>query len=410
MPIIACGINHKTAPVALREKVIFSSEKLALYLNDLVTNENAHEAVVLSTCNRSEIYCDIDDIDKLFPWFCAQHGVSAQELEKAWYCYQGQQAVEHIMRVSCGLDSMIVGEPQITGQLKEAFSESCAAGSINQHFNRLFQLVFSVAKEVRTNTSIGACPVSIASAAVHLAKKNYANVLSEAAVLLIGAGETIELVLNYLQKHKIKKISIANKRIESAHLLAKKFSAQVYPISELPSLLSSADITISATGSPVPLVKKEMMVVRERPLFMIDIAVPRDIDPDVGTLPNIKLFSIDELKNIIQDNIHGREHAAKKAEEVIQLRAMEYMQWLASAKQVTTTIRAYRKKVEDLCANELEKALRELARGENPQNVLIAFAHALTNKLLHSPSIQLRQAGEQGQFEIVKLAQQLLAV
>src|SRR5687768_14629282 len=154
MPIVACGINHKTAPIELREKVIFSSEKLSLYLNDLISNENAHEAVVLSTCNRSEVYCDIDDIEKLLPWFCAQHQISKQELETAWYCHQGQLAVEHIMRVACGLDSMIVGEPQITGQMKEAFSEGCAAGSVNHHFNRLFQLVFSVAKEVRTNTSI----------------------------------------------------------------------------------------------------------------------------------------------------------------------------------------------------------------------------------------------------------------
>lgn len=408
MPIIACGINHKTAPVELRERVVFQAEKIALYLQDLIANENIQEAVLLSTCNRSELYCTTENPSALIDWFCRQHQVSREELKTAWYCYHDEKAIEHIMHVACGLDSMVLGEPQILGQMKNAFSESCAAGTVGPQFNRLFQQVFSVAKEIRTNTSIGACPVSIASAAVNLAK--HVTPINEANILLIGAGDTIHLVLRHLQAQPVKNIIIANRNIENANALAEKFSAKSASFTELSTLLKDTDIVISATGSPTPIVTKQMLSARTKPIFIIDIAVPRDVDSAVAELQHVQLYSIDDLKNIIQHNLHGREHAAEKAHEVIKQKSTEFVAWLNSLDQVATTIRVYRKQIEDLCDAELTRALRQLNKGDDPVQVLASFAHALTNKLLHNPSVQLRQAGVEGRFELLQLAQQLFAI
>lgn len=410
MPIIACGINHKTAPIALREKIVFHTEKLALYLQDLVSNEKLREAVLLSTCNRSELYCDTDDASEIMNWFCQQHQIAREELQPVWYCYYGQDAIEHIMRVACGLDSMILGEPQILGQMKDAYSEACAAGTVAPQFHRLFQEVFSVAKEVRTNTSIGACPVSIASAAVNLAKQVFSQPLTQANMLLIGAGDTIQLVLRYLQSQSIKKIVIANRNQENAATLAEKFSVNTASFTDLSRALAEADIVISATGSATPIVTKHMLAQRKKPIFIVDIAVPRDVDTNVTELQHVLLYSIDDLKNIIQHNLHGREHAAEKAIQIIKQKSNEFVAWLDSLDQVATTIRAYRKQIEDLCATELSKAKRQLSKGEDPAQVLSSFAHALTNKLLHHPSAQLRQAGVEGRFELLQLAQQLFAI
>lgn len=409
MPIIACGINHKTAPIELREKVVFHSEKLALYLQDLISNEQIREAVLLSTCNRSELYCDADDAGKVMQWFCQQHHISPEELSQAWYCYHDQQAIEHMMQVACGIDSMILGEPQVLGQMKDAFSEACAASSVGPQFNRLFQQIFAVAKEVRTNTSIGACPVSIASAAVNLAKHVFSQSLCNANVLLIGAGDTIQLVLRYLQSQTIKQLVITNRNQANAKALAEKFSAESISFTELSHALHEADIVISATGSATPIVTKKMLSERKKPIFIIDIAVPRDVETNVTELNNVLLYSIDDLKNIIQDNLHGREHAAEKAKEVIKQKSNEFIGWLNSLDQVAVTIRAYRKQVEDLCDLELSKAMRQLHKGGDPVQVLASFAHVLTNKLLHNPSVQLRQAGVEGRFELLQLAQQLFA-
>lgn len=410
MPIIACGINHKTAPIELREKLVFQTEKLALYLQDLIANEQVREAVLLSTCNRSELYCAVDNPDILIDWFCRQHQLTAKELQTAWYCYSDEQAVEHIMQVACGLDSMVLGEPQILGQMKDAFSEGCAAGSVGPQFNRLFQQVFSVAKEVRTNTSVGACPVSIASAAVNLAKHVFESSLNHANVLLIGAGDTIQLVLRHLQSQAVKRLVIANRNVENAYALADKFSAESISFAELPTMLAEMDIVISATGSATPVVTKKMLSTRKKPIFIVDIAVPRDVETSVTELQNVLLYSIDDLKNIIQHNLRGREHAAEKAQQVIKQKSHEFMIWMNSLDQVALTIRTYRKQIEDLCDTELTKALRQLNKGEDPAHVLATFAHALTNKLLHNPSVQLRQAGVEGRFELLQLAQQLFSV
>jgi len=410
MPIFACGINHKTAPIALREKVVFAPDKLSLYLNDLLLEPNCRQAVLLSTCNRSEIYCDADDKEIILNWFCQQHALSRQTLDAAFYIYQDEQAIQHIMQVACGLDSMVLGEAQILGQMKQAFSESCAAGAIDTLFNRLFQQVFAVAKEVRTHTAIGACPVSVSSATVRFLQHIYPAPLKEATLLLLGAGSTIELLLRHLQTHSIKHLTLVNRSEKNAERLAEKYAASVIPFDQLSQGLAKADILISATGSPVPVVTKKMLLDRAKPLCIIDIAVPRDVEPEVNALANIELHSIDDLKIMIQQNRQGREHAAEKAREMIQQKSHVFMQWLTSMDKVSLTIRAYRKQIEELCQAELAKAMHQLKYGNDPIQVLASFSHALTNKLLHAPSVQLRQAGVDGRLDILQWAQQLFAI
>jgi glutamyl-tRNA reductase len=414
MPIIVCGINHKTASIALREKIFFASEKLALYLQDLLSSGVATEAVLLSTCNRSELYCEAEESSKVVEWFCNfQAGV-----QDAIYIYQGQKAVEHLMKVACGLDSMVLGEPEILGQVKSAFSESCTAGAVGHLFHRLFQQVFAIAKEIRATTAIGACPVSIASTTVTLAKRLLS--FSEARLVLLGAGDMIELLLRYLQISPVQQTWIINRNLEKASILATTYGADVASLSELAAVLPKANVLITATGSLEPIIKssflKELQQHREEPLYIFDIAVPRDVEAEVALLPMVKLYCIDDLKAIIQENQLSRRHAAEKAEEIIRHKATEFMQQLVSWDQVADTIRAYRKQVEALCEAELNKALRQLfAQHEvsNPvitERILRNFAHGLTNKLLHVPSVQLRQAGFEGRLDLLRLAKELLVL
>jgi glutamyl-tRNA reductase len=410
MPIIACGINHKTAPIALREKVVFAREKLSLYLHDLVTQENIKEAVILSTCNRSELYCNTDDIKKISAWFCRQHQMSSDDLLPFMYFYQDRQAIEHIMNVACGLDSMVLGESQILGQMKEAYSESCAADAVQPSFNRLFQQVFSVAKEVRNNTAIGACPVSISSAAVNFAKQIFEGLFNQSTLLLIGAGLTIDLVLRHLKTNNQQRVLIANRSQENADNLAKKYSAEVICMSELSSALSQADIVMTATGGTLPIVTQSMIKKRTKPLHIIDLAVPRDVELSVAACDFVALYSIDDLKASIQHNLQGREHAAEKAREMIKEKSHDFINWLHSLDMVTMTIRAYREKIENLCHVELNKAMQQLNQGSDPVQVMASFAHALTNKLLHTPSVQLREAGFAGRSDLLQLARQLFAI
>lgn len=410
MPIIACGINYKTAPVALRERATFPPEKIGLYLNDLVTQENIREAVLLSTCNRSELYCVADDVAKVTDWFCRQHALTRAELLPVMYFHSDQAAIEHIMNVACGLDSMVLGESEILRQLKDAFSESCAASAVGTLFNRLFQEVFAVAKEVRNNTAIGACPVSVSSAAVNFIKETYPAQLAQATVLLVGAGVTADLVMRYLKLHSPQRVLLVNRSLQNATAFAEKHRCEVVCLTKLPEALQEADIIISGTGSPIPVITKSMLATCSKSLFVMDIAVPRDVEPAVAELEHIRLYSIDDLKTIIQKNLQGREHAADKAREMVKHKSQDFIIWLNSLEMVATTIRAYRRQVEDLCRVELSKAKKQLSRGDDPAQVLADFSHALANKLLHTPTVQLRQAGYEGRLEVLQLAQELFAI
>lgn len=414
MAIFVIGINHKTAPITLREKVYFPLDKLSLYLQDLLNRGYAQEAILLSTCNRSELYCDTHDINLIRDWFCAQTSLPRASLEGLLYIYRDEEAVTHIMEVACGLDSMVLGESQILGQMKEAFSESCTAGAVNTLFHPLFQRVFATAKEIRATTAIGACPVSVASAALHFAKQHHSD-FSQAHVVLIGAGDTSALLIRYLKPHLSKPITLVNRNIEKASSLAFELGGQVYGLDRLATALAKADIVFSATGSVLPIVTKEivaeaMQARPSKPIWLIDIAVPRDIDPAVSDLTGVHLYCIDDLKAIIEKNRQGREHAAEKAREMIRKKSIEFIIELKSLDKVTHTIRAYRGQIEEICQAELIKARHQLQQGADPTGVLDSFAYAFTQKLLHTPSVQLRQAGVEGRFELLRLAKQLFAI
>lgn len=413
MSIFVVGINHKTASLAVREQVYFAYEGLALYLQDLLNSGCTEEAVLLSTCNRSELYCETSQIEGVLDWFCAQTALSRAELEPALYVYRDAEAIAHIMTVACGLDSMVVGEPQILGQLKAAFSESCSAGAVGALFQQLFQQIFNVAKEIRTTTSIGACPVSLASAAVQFAKQQLPT-FARANVVLIGAGETSALLMRYLQNSLQKPITIVNRSEAKAQALLQGGPGLVYGLDEMRTALLHADVVFSATGSPVPLVTPailgDILPLRPQPLMLVDIAVPRDIDPAVASMSKVDLFCLDDLRDRIEKNRQGREHAADKARDMIQQKTEKFMAEIQSLDKVAHTIRVYRNQIEDLCQRELIKARHQLQQGFDPASVLDGFAHAYTNKLLHSPSVQIRQAGVEGRFEFLRMAKQLFAI
>lgn len=414
MSIIAIGINHKTAPVTLREKVYFSLDKLSLYLQDLLSRGYVREAMLLSTCNRSELYCDADDISQVRDWFCAQTTIAKNEVESALYIYRDEEAVSHMMRVACGLDSMVIGEPQILGQMKDAFSESCAAGAVDSLFHRLFQQVFAIAKDIRTTTAVGACPVSVASAAVSFIKQQLPTDFFTANVALIGAGDTSRLLMRYLKPSLTTPILWVNRSIEKAETLAQEFGGHVYNLDKITLALQKADIVFSATGSAAPIITKKMIQEvmqgrKEKPLMLVDIAVPRDIEAGID-VPHVSLYCIDDLREVIEKNRKGREHAGDKAKEIIRKKSAEFIAEVSSFDKVSNTIRAYRGQIEALCRQELLKAKQQLHQGSNPTEVLEAFAHAFTRKLLHTPSVQLRQAGVEGQFDLLRYAKQLFAI
>lgn len=422
MAIVVIGINHKTAEITIREKVYFAMDNLSHYLNDIVHSGIAREAILLSTCNRSELYCDTDDVDAACHWFAAQTQVAYADLKAALYIHRNEDACAHLMSVACGLDSMVLGEPQIFGQLKNAFSESCVAGTVGSLLHRLFQQVFATAKEIRTITTIGACPVSIASAAINFARQQY-PAISSAKILLIGAGSTIELLIRYLAPHLNHAITVVNRSIENAHALSEalqnnhslKAAIKVYGLNDLVACVQEADIVFSATGSAMPILTKEMLLKhhamrQNKKLLLIDLAIPRDIETRVSELENVALYCIDDMKMMVETNLRGREHAANKARELIQQRTASCIAELNSLNHVAQTIRIYRGQIEEICRAELKKAKQQIQQGSDPVETLEMFAHAFTNKLLHAPSVQLRQAGVEGRFELLTFAKQLFAI
>lgn len=415
MTLIAFGINHKTAPVAIREKVAFSPEKVRDALADLVNHESINEAVILSTCNRTEVYCGLDypANDAILEWLSEYHQLPLEAISPYIYAYSDSDAVSHILRVASGLDSMVLGEPQILGQIKEAYMTANQAGVIGAQLNRLFQHTFAVAKQVRTDTAIGASPVSVAFAAVSLAKQIFSN-LSEHTVLLIGAGETIELVARHLTENQVSRIIVANRTAERADRLARTFGAEAIALKEIPQRLAKVDIVITSTASPLPIIGKGMMESitkqrKHRPMFMVDIAVPRDIEPEVGKLKDIYLYTVDDLQEVIEENRKSRQEAACQAEEIISTQVDHFMGWLRSLDAVDA-IRAYREKSNRLRDEALANAKRQLLAGKDPQLVIDELARSLTNKLVHEPSVQMKQAAYHGEQDLLKKACRLLGI
>jgi glutamyl-tRNA reductase len=397
MHLLASGINHKTAPLEIREQTVIAAEDVVDALRDITTNGTAVEAAILSTCNRTELYCSLsgDDGDHAIRWFWENYQPTAIDIRPYLYKHRGADAVRHAFRVACGLDSMVLGEPQILGQMKEAFATAHGAGATGKFLNRLFQHTFSVAKRVRTDTAIGASAVSVAYAAVTLARQIFSH-LSKKTALLIGAGDMIELCARHLKEQGVHRMIIANRTLERARALADPLGAMPISLAEMPPRLSEADIVISSTASQLPIlgkgaVESALKLRRHRPIFMVDIAVPRDIETEVADLSDVYLYTIDDLKDVVHENLQSRLQAAREAENIIDTQVTRFMRWLKSLEAVPK-IRALRETAYAVREQELERARRRLARGEDPQVVMARLAHALTNKLMHAPTTALRQA------------------
>ena len=401
MGLLAFGLNHTTAPLEVREKVTFGEDVLAGALDELTGSAGIDEAAILSTCNRTEIYCSLSASDQDWPidWFSGYHGCRNSELRGYLYTHPGAGAVKHVLRVASGLDSMVIGEPQVLGQLKRAYQTAMQAGSIGKMLNKLFQHSFKVAKDVRSNTLIGNHPVSVAYAAVRLARQIFGD-LSRRTALLIGAGETIELATKHLHDNGLQKMIVANRTLERAHNLAQPYSAYSITLEEIPRHLDEADIVISSTASPAPLLHRDMvenalLQRKHRPVFILDIAVPRDVETEVGELEDVYLYTVDDLQGIIDDNVKTRREAVRQAERIIDTEVAHFMDW-ASSQDAVATIRALRRQAQQARADVLAAALQKLRLGATPEDLLREVTRTLTNKLLHPPSARLNklEAGE----------------
>ena len=416
MSLLTIGINHKTAPVAVREQVAFAPEQLDQSLQALKDIDGVAEAIIVSTCNRTELYCRTDDDlspSPIVSWMEAHHNIPASELEPYIYTHINDDTIIHLMRVACGLDSLVLGEPQILGQLKSSFQDARHAGTLGSHLGRLFQHAFSVAKQVRTDTAIGESAVSVAFAAVNLARQIFGD-LSNQTALMIGAGETIELAARHLHANNIGKILVANRSLERAANLADEFNGEAFTLPAIADRMHEADIIISSTASPLPILGKgaterALKLRKHRPFFMVDIAVPRDIEPEVGELDDVFLYTVDDLQEVIEENLQSRREAAEQAEEIIRGRSEEFKGWLRGQGAVDL-ISSYRNQAQDTQQEVLDKARRMLEQGKSPEEALQFLAHTLTNKLTHAPTTRINAAAREGRLDLVELARELLGL
>ncbi|MFC1507772.1 glutamyl-tRNA reductase [Pseudomonadota bacterium] len=404
MTLLALGINHKTASVDLREKVAFSPDKLNEALKQLEAHPEVTSGIIVSTCNRTEVYCDVTQPGPgiMIDWLTNFHQLSAEELMPSLYFHEEQAAARHLMRVACGLDSLVLGEPQILGQVKQAYSDSREQEAAHGMLEKLFHKTFTVAKRVRTETDIGGNAVSVAFAACTLAKQIFES-LSEATVLLIGAGETIDLVARHLVEQGCNQLIVANRSKERAAGLADEFGAEVIGLPDIPEHLHRADIVISSTACPLPIVGKGMVenaikARRHQPMLLVDIAVPRDIEAEVGDLNDAYLYSVDDLHSIVEKNQEQRKVAAIQAEAIVSEESAAFMSWLRSLEAVDS-IRQYRCYADEIKNDMLNRSLQAIANGAAPEKVLAELSNKLTNKLIHAPTRAMQQAAHNGEPE-----------
>jgi glutamyl-tRNA reductase len=420
MNLIALGINHNSAAVEVRERVAFAPEQVNEALVDACEAAQVHEVVILSTCNRTELYAIVpegtalaDKAVQLIDWIANYHHLSAQELRQSAYHFEAQHALQHMIQVASGLDSMVLGEPQIFGQLKSAYAVASDSGTVGSELGRLFPRVFSIAKRVRTDTAIGENPVSVAYAAVDLAGHIFAD-LSKCNALLVGAGETVELVARHLIEAGVSRIVIANRTLGRARELAQKFGAEAVLLAEIPEQLLDADIVITSTASQLPIlgkgaVEQALKARKHRPFLMVDIAVPRDIEPQVGDLRDVYLYSVDDLREIVDQNMRSRRDEATKADVIIEEGVRLYVEEVRSLGAVDT-VKEYRQMAEQMREQELQRALRGLSRGDDPQQVVAQLARTITNKLIHAPTSGLKQASAEGRLDVLATARKLLGL
>ena len=394
MQLLTFGINHQTAPLAVREQIAFNAEAMDDALRDLVDNGSAKEAAILSTCNRTEIYCNTQTPAQAIGWLSAYHHLPDTEIAPYLYLLPQAQGVKHAFRVASGLDSMVLGEPQILGQMKQAVRQAEQAGTLGFLLHKLFQRTFSVAKDVRSQTEIGANLVSMAAAAVKLAERIFPSI-AEQKVLFIGAGEMIELNAVHFAARNPRQITVANRTLERAQTLARRINGQAITLTDLPEQLAQHDIIVTSTASQLPILGKGMVeralkARKHRPLFIVDLAVPLDVEAEVAELNDVFLYTVDDIAEVVKDGLGARQSAVKEAEVIIDSGVSDFVHWMES-REVVPTIRALRDHAERNRRHELEKAARLLARGEDPQKVLEQMSNGLTNKFLHAPTHALNQ-------------------
>ncbi|MCZ8108408.1 MAG: glutamyl-tRNA reductase [Burkholderiales bacterium] len=407
MHLLTLGLNHTTAPLSLREKVAFPGDALRDAVADLRRQLKVivPESAILSTCNRTEIYCATPDPRdaraEIARWMVERTALGGpSQLEPHLYARPNDQAVRHAFRVASGLDSMVLGEPQILGQMKDAARVAQEADALGTHLHQLCQRTFAVAKEVRSHTEIGAHSVSMAAAAVRLAQRLFED-LKQTSVLFVGAGEMIELAATHFVAQHPKKITVANRTAERAQKLAQRFGANALKLADLPETLAEHDIVVSCTASSLPIiglgmVERALKARRRRPIFMIDLAVPRDIEPEVARLDDVFLYTVDDLGKLVQAGIENRQAAVAQAEAIIENRVDAFMHWLSS-RQAVPAIRALHARGDALKRAELDRARKALARGEDPDAVLEALANGLAAKFLHGPTTLLQRPGPEQQ-------------
>ncbi|MEQ8407293.1 MAG: glutamyl-tRNA reductase [Gammaproteobacteria bacterium] len=439
MALLLVGINHTTAAIELREKVAFPPEIVADALTRISRLEQVSEVVIVSTCNRTELYLDCQLADKsaaadsdgqngqlenqavdpadlseqyqrVVDWLADFHNLSVAELQDCSYFYCQDDVVRHLMKVSCGLDSMVLGEPQILGQIKSAYAVSKDMELIGSALGRAFQDAFSIAKEVRTDTAIGENPVSVAYAAVALAERIFSR-LDKLHVLLIGAGRTVELVARHLMEKGVSNIVVANRTLDNALDMASRINAHGVLLSEIPEQLVHADIVVSSTNSQLPLlgkgtVERALKQRRHKPMLLVDLAVPRDIEAEVGEIGDAYLYTVDDISEVIEDGQKSRAEAASEAESIIERGIADYRKHMRSLNAVST-LKAFRSKADAIREQELQRALKALEKGEAADAVLASLARGLTNKLIHSPSVQMKKATAEGRDEVLQLTQEL---
>ncbi len=414
MPLFVLGINHRTAPIEVRERVAFDPASMPQALRALVSLPDVDEGLIVSTCNRTELYCagPRDGVQTALSWLSEQHALDESTLQ-SFYRKNEQSAVRHAFEVACGLDSMVLGEPQILGQVKDAFRVAGEAGALGPVLNRLFQQAFSVAKLVRTDTGLGASAVSVASAAVSLAGRIFSS-FDRHTALFIGAGETVALAARHLHGRGLSRMIVANRSIERARLLAREFNGYAVSLDEIDAHLAEADIVISSTASPnpiltAPMVKAALHARKRRPMFIVDLAVPRDVDAQVQDLQDAYLYTVDDIEEVTSQNMRLREEAAKQASTIVEAEVDRFERSLRML-DVGPLIKDLREHAGQISEQALANAQRQLAAGKDPQTVLSTLAGALTNKLLHHPTTRLREAGAEHDKQILHAARELFAL
>lgn len=413
MHLFSFGLNYQSAPVELRERIAFPESMLSGALRDLSVQTDVEEGAILSTCNRTEVYCRTEHPSSVVEWLCRFHQINPDELIPHLYQLHDEEAVAHAFRVASGMNSMVLGEAQILGQMKQSIRVAGETGSLGWMLNKLFQQTFAVAKDVRTKTGIGAQSVSLASAAIRMSTRVLGEV-SKQNVLLVGAGEMMELVATHVAAHKPRSLAVTNRTLERASLLAQRHGGRAMSLAEMPKEIAQFDIVISCTGAPLPIIGKGLIerVLRQRryrPMVMIDLAVPRDIETEVAQIENVFLYTIDDLGKIIEEGREARQSAAAEAETIVLEQVELYMNWLRN-REVVPVIKQLRGHAESYRQIELERARKLLARGEKPEDVIEALSQGLMNKFLHHPTQLLQQAPPDEQPQLIQLLPRLFPV